>query len=47
VYLALNEQSSMVCELGAGIGIGDNVIQKLHNHDLAKGIKNAGQNLTT
>jgi hypothetical protein len=29
------------------VGIGDNVIQKLHNHDLAKGIKNAGQNLTS
>ena len=29
-----------------GIGIGDNVIKKLGKHDLAKGIKNAGQNLS-
>ncbi|MEC0621471.1 FAD-dependent monooxygenase [Staphylococcus warneri] len=41
------EKNDAIREVGAGIGIGDNVIQKLHNHDLAKGIKNAGQNLTS
>ncbi|MEK5198646.1 FAD-dependent monooxygenase [Staphylococcus sp. FSL H8-0121] len=40
------EKNDAIREIGAGIGIGDNVIKKLHNHDLAKGIKNAGQNLT-
>lgn len=39
------ERKSDINEIGAGIGIGDNVLKKLGNHDLAKGIKNAGQNL--
>ena len=33
------EKNDAIREIGAGIGIGDNVIKKLHNHDLAKGIK--------
>lgn len=37
------EQHNKIEEVGAGIGIGGNVIDKLGNHDLAKGIKNAGQ----
>ena len=37
------EKEPEIKELGAGIGIGDNVLDKLGNHDLAKGIKNAGQ----
>lgn len=37
------EQHAKVEEVGAGIGIGGNVLDKLGNHDLAKGIKNAGQ----
>lgn len=41
------EKNSKVDEIGAGIGIGDNVLKKLGQHDLAKGIKNAGQNLTS
>lgn len=39
------ERKTDIKEVGAGIGIGDNVLKKLDNHDLAKGIKNAGQNL--
>ncbi|MCI2774731.1 FAD-dependent monooxygenase [Staphylococcus petrasii] len=41
------EKRSTIQEVSAGIGIGDNVLQKLGNHDLAKGIKNEGQNLTS
>lgn len=37
------EQHGSVQELGAGIGIGGNVLSKLTGHDLAKGIKNEGQ----
>ena len=33
------EKEPEIKELGAGIGIGDNVLDKLGNHDLAKGIK--------
>ncbi len=40
------EKKASLSEVSAGIGIGDNVLKKLGNHDLAKGIKNAGQNLT-
>ena len=40
------EKNTSINELSAGIGIGDNVLKKLGHHDLAKGIKNAGQNLT-
>ena len=36
------EKKDAVSELGAGIGIGGNVIDKLNNHDLAKGLKNIG-----
>lgn len=41
------EKNQELSEVGAGIGIGGNVIDKLHNHDLAKGIKNAGQIIDT
>ena len=41
------EKNQDLSEVGAGIGIGGNVIDKLHNHDLAKGIKNAGQFIDT
>lgn len=41
------EKNQELSEVGAGIGIGGNVINKLHNHDLAKGIKNAGQIIDT
>lgn len=41
------EKNQKLSEVGAGIGIGGNVIDKLHNHDLAKGIKNAGQIIDT
>ncbi|MCU5745209.1 FAD-dependent monooxygenase [Staphylococcus sp. SQ8-PEA] len=37
------EKEPEIKELGSGIGIGDNVLSKLGNHDLAKGLKNAGQ----
>ncbi|MBF7020421.1 FAD-dependent monooxygenase [Staphylococcus sp. 18_1_E_LY] len=37
------ERNETVKEVGAGIGIGGNVLAKLAGHDLAKGIKNAGQ----
>src|SRR5699024_5608555 len=37
------EKEDTVYELGAGIGIGGNVIEKLNGHDLAKGLKNIGQ----
>lgn len=37
------EKNSEIAEVGAGIGIGGNVIDKLGKHDLAKGIKNIGQ----
>lgn len=37
------EKNSELAEVGAGIGIGGNVIDKLGKHDLAKGIKNIGQ----
>lgn len=37
------EKNNEVTEVGAGIGIGGNVIDKLGDHDLAKGIKNIGQ----
>lgn len=37
------EKNNEVAEIGAGIGIGGNVIEKLGKHDLAKGIKNVGQ----
>lgn len=40
------EKNNSINEVSAGIGIGDNVLRKLGQHDLAKGIKNAGQNLT-
>lgn len=41
------EKNQELSEVGPGIGIGGNVIDKLHNHDLAKGIKNAGQIIDT
>ncbi|MCD8834247.1 FAD-dependent monooxygenase [Staphylococcus arlettae] len=41
------EKNQELSEVGAGIGIGGNIIDKLHNHDLAKGIKNAGQIIDT
>ena len=37
------EKEDTVSELGAGIGIGGNVIEKLNGYDLAKGLKNIGQ----
>ena len=37
------EKNATTAEVGAGIGIGDNVLTKLGKHDLAKGIKNEGQ----
>ena len=37
------EKENIVSELGAGIGIGGNVIEKLNGYDLAKGLKNIGQ----
>lgn len=37
------EKNPVIQEVGAGIGIGHNVLDKLGDHDLAKGIKNAGQ----
>ncbi|MHD0396993.1 FAD-dependent monooxygenase [Staphylococcus simulans] len=37
------EQQDEIKEIGAGIGVGGNVLDKLGNHDMAKGIKNAGQ----
>ncbi|MDT0884938.1 FAD-dependent monooxygenase [Staphylococcus pseudintermedius] len=45
--ISIYEKQDTISEVGAGIGIGDNVIQMLGEHDLAKGIKNAGQVLTT
>ena len=39
------EKKTQITELAAGIGIGDNVIQKLAGHDLAKGILNHGQEM--
>lgn len=39
------ERNETVEELGAGIGIGGNVLEKLGNHDLAKGIRNIGQEI--
>ncbi|EKU48979.1 FAD-dependent monooxygenase [Staphylococcus massiliensis] len=36
------ERKGSLTDIGAGIGLGGNVLQKLGNHDLAKGIKNAG-----
>ena len=36
------EKKARIEDIGAGIGIGDNVIKKLGDHDLAKGLKNAG-----
>ena len=39
--VSIFERQSNISEVGAGIGIGDNVIKKLGKHDLAKGIKNA------
>ncbi|MCQ9278397.1 FAD-dependent monooxygenase [Staphylococcus borealis] len=44
--VSIFERQPSISEVGAGIGIGDNVIKKLGKHDLAKGIKNAGQNLS-
>ncbi|MEJ7541364.1 FAD-dependent monooxygenase [Staphylococcus intermedius] len=44
--ISIYEKQDSIREVGAGIGIGDNVIQLLGEHDLAKGIKNAGQVLT-
>lgn len=44
--ISIYEKQDTISEVGAGIGIGDNVIQMLGEHDLAKGIKNAGQVLT-
>ncbi|WP_086428142.1 FAD-dependent monooxygenase [Staphylococcus cornubiensis] len=44
--ISIYEKEDAIREVGAGIGIGDNVIQLLGQHDLAKGIKNAGQVLT-
>ncbi|KRG08139.1 FAD-dependent monooxygenase [Staphylococcus sp. NAM3COL9] len=41
------EKNKEVAEIGAGIGIGGNVIEKLGKHDLAKGIKNVGQIVDT
>lgn len=41
------EKKKRIEEVGAGLGIGDNVLQKLGNHDLAKGLKNEGQLLET
>ena len=38
--VSIFERQSNISEVGAGIGIGDNVIKKLGKHDLAKGIKN-------
>ncbi|PTJ72720.1 FAD-dependent monooxygenase [Staphylococcus hyicus] len=37
------EKKPSIQEICAGIGIGDNVLTKLGDHDLAKGIKNEGQ----
>ncbi|PTH19376.1 FAD-dependent monooxygenase [Staphylococcus auricularis] len=37
------EKNPQIKAIGAGIGIGNNVLEKLENHDLAKGIKNVGQ----
>lgn len=37
------EKNPQIKAIGAGIGIGNNVLEKLGNHDLAKGIKNVGQ----
>ncbi|REI07157.1 hypothetical protein DOS71_11400 [Staphylococcus felis] len=37
------DKADALREVGAGIGIGENVLKKLGQHDLAKGIKNAGQ----
>lgn len=39
------EKNSAITEVGAGIGIGGNVLKKLGHHDLAKAIKNEGQPL--
>lgn len=44
--ISIYEKQDTIREVGAGIGIGDNVLQMLGEHDLAKGIKNAGQVLT-
>lgn len=41
--VSIFERQSNISEVGAGIGIGDNVIKKLGKHDLAKGIKNAAR----
>ncbi|UXR78031.1 MULTISPECIES: FAD-dependent monooxygenase [unclassified Staphylococcus] len=41
------EQQDAIKEVGAGIGIGGNVIEKLGDRDLAKGIKNIGHILKT
>ncbi|UXR71365.1 MULTISPECIES: FAD-dependent monooxygenase [unclassified Staphylococcus] len=41
------ERQDAIKEVGAGIGIGRNVIEKLGDHDLAKGIKNIGHLLKT
>lgn len=41
------EQQAAIKEVGAGIGIGGNVIDKLGDRDLAKGIKNVGHLLET
>ena len=37
--VSIFERQLNISEVGAGIGIGDNVIKKLGKHDLAKGIK--------
>ena len=39
------EQKQDITEIGAGIGIGGNVLEKLGNHDLAKGIRNIGHEI--
>ncbi|MGV3041839.1 FAD-dependent monooxygenase [Staphylococcus rostri] len=41
------EQQAAIKEVGAGIGIGGNVIDKLGDRDLTKGIKNIGHVLQT
>ncbi|MCG7338235.1 FAD-dependent monooxygenase [Staphylococcus sp. ACRSN] len=39
------EKNQKISEIGAGIGIGGNVLEKLGDHDLVKGIRNIGQEI--
>lgn len=43
--ISIYEKQDTISEVGAGIGIGDNVIQMLGEHDLAKGIKKCRSSL--